>query len=136
MQDDSCQVVERVPAVGEYLALREAVGWGRLDERVAERGLAGGLFSVCALGGGEVVGCARVVGDGGLYFYIQDVIVLPRFQGRGLGRRLMAPILGYLDEHAPPGSFVGLMAAQGVSGFYGQFGFSVRPPGRPGMFRR
>jgi GNAT superfamily N-acetyltransferase len=98
--------------------------------------LAGALFTVCALHEGNVVGCARVIGDGGLYFYPQDVIVLPRFQGRGLGKRLMEPIMRYLDEHALPGSFAGLMAAEGVSGFYRQFGFAVRPPGRPGMSRR
>jgi GNAT superfamily N-acetyltransferase len=136
MQNNSFQIVERVPAVGDYLALREAAGWGRLDEHLAEQGLAGALFTVCALHDGTVIGCARVIGDGGLYFYLQDVIVLPRFQGRGLGRRLMEPIMRYLDEHALPGSFIGLMAAEGVTDFYRQFGFAVRPPGRPGMFRR
>ena len=135
-QDDSFQIVERVPAVSEYLTLREAAGWGRVDEHLAERGLAGALFTVCALHEGNVVGCARVIGDGALYFYLQDVIVLPRFQGRGLGKRLMEPIMRYLDEHALPGSFAGLMAAEGVTDFYRQFGFAVRPPGRPGMFRR
>lgn len=136
MPNDSFQIIERVPAVREYLTLREAVGWGRLDEHLAEQGLAGALFTVCALHDGNVIGCARVIGDGGLYFYLQDVIVLPRFQGRGLGKRLMEPIMRYLDQHALPGSFVGLMAAEGVTDFYRQFGFAVRPPGRPGMFRR
>jgi hypothetical protein len=28
MQQDEYQVVERIPTVEEYLALREAVGWG------------------------------------------------------------------------------------------------------------
>jgi hypothetical protein len=41
MQNDSFQIVERVPAVSEYLTLREAAGWGRLDEHLAERGVAG-----------------------------------------------------------------------------------------------
>lgn len=136
MQGESYQIIERVPTVQEYLALREAVGWGRLDERLAGQGLAGALFTVCALHKGNVVGCARVIGDGGLYFYLQDVIVLPRFQGRGLGRRLMESVLRYLDEHARPGSFVGLMAAEGMSDFYRRFGFTARPPGRPGMFLR
>jgi GNAT superfamily N-acetyltransferase len=136
MQNNSFQIVERVPAVSEYLTLREAVGWGRLDEHLAEHGLESALFTVCALHEGNVVGCARVIGDGALYFYLQDVLVLPRLQGRGLGKRLMEPIMRYLDEHALPGSFVGLMAAEGVSDFYRQFGFAARPPGRPGMFRR
>jgi GNAT superfamily N-acetyltransferase len=69
------------------------------------------------------------------YFYLQDIIVLPAFQSKGLGKRLMKAILAYLEEHARPGAFVGLMAAKDVSSFYTQFGFAVRPSERPGMFR-
>lgn len=120
--------------VEEYLALREAVGWAA---RPADRrkGLANALFTVCARHEGNVLGCGRVVGDDGLYFYLQDIIVRLEFQRKGLGLLLMQPILGYLDEHARPGSFVGLMAAEGVTGFYDGPGFALRPPGRPGMFR-
>jgi hypothetical protein len=32
---------------------------------------------------GDAVGCGRVVGDGGVYFYVQDVIVVPGLQGLG-----------------------------------------------------
>jgi GNAT superfamily N-acetyltransferase len=135
MQQEEYQVVERIPTVEDYLVLREAVGWGRLDEQMTARGLANALFTVCLLHNGKVIGCGRVIGDGGLYFYLQDIIVLPAFQGKGLGRRLMRAILAYLEEHALPGAFVGLMAAKDVSSFYTQFGFALRPPERPGMFR-
>jgi ribosomal protein S18 acetylase RimI-like enzyme len=135
MQHDEFQVVDRIPTVEEYLALRDAVGWGRPSEPLVARGLANALYSACILHNGNVVGCGRVVGDGGLYFYLQDIIVLPAFQGQGLGKRLMQSILAYLEQHAPAGAFVGLMAATGVSAFYTQFGFAVRSPERPGMFR-
>lgn len=135
MQHEAYQVVECIPTVEEYLALREAVGWGRLDDEMAVCALANALFTVCVLHRGEVIGCARVIGDGGIYFYLQDIIVLPAFQRKGLGTRLMEAILAYLDAHARPGAFVGLMAAQGASTFYTSFGFAVRPPDRPGMFR-
>jgi GNAT superfamily N-acetyltransferase len=134
-QHEAYQVVERIPTVEEYLALREAVGWGRLDEQMTASGLSHALFTVCVLHEGKVIGCGRVIGDGGLYFYLQDIMILPAFQGQGLGKRLVKAILAYLDAHALPGAFVGLMAARGVSTFYTQFGFAVRPPERPGMFR-
>ena len=134
-QQEEYQVVECIPTVEDYLALREAVGWGRLDEQMAARGLANALFTVCLLHKGKVIGCGRVIGDGGLHFYLQDIIVLPAFQGKGLGKRLMRAILAYLEEHALPGAFIGLMAAKDASSFYTQFGFAVRPPERPGMFR-
>jgi GNAT superfamily N-acetyltransferase len=92
MQQDEYQVIERIPTVEEYLALREAVGWGRLDEQMTARGLAYALFTVCLLHKGNVIGCGRVIGDGGLYFYLQDIIVLPVFQAKGLGKRLMKAI--------------------------------------------
>jgi GNAT superfamily N-acetyltransferase len=61
---------------------------------------------------------------------------LPDFQGKGLGKRLMQAIMPFLEKNARPGAFIGLMAAQGVENFYTQFGFAVRPPDQPGMFRR
>jgi len=100
-----------------------------------ETGLRSALFSVCVIHKDQAIGCGRVVGDGGIYFYIQDIIVLPEFQGRGLGRRIMDAVMNYLSSHAHPNAFIGLMAAKGVSGFYEKHGFAERPPGRPGMFR-
>lgn len=128
-------MVERVPGVEAYQSLRRAVGWGTLPDETTAAGLRSSLFAVCVLAGDEIVGCGRVVGDGGLYYYLQDIIVLPEFQGQGLGHRIMAAILHYLDDRVAPGSFVGLMAAPNVSGFYQRYGFAERPEGRPGMYR-
>src|SRR5947199_5443093 len=75
-QQEEYQVVECIPTVEEYLALREAVGWERLDEQITARALANALFTVCILHNGKVIGCGRIIGDGGLYFYIQNIIVL------------------------------------------------------------
>jgi ribosomal protein S18 acetylase RimI-like enzyme len=93
------------------------------------------LYSVVLERDGDAVGCGRVVGDGGVYFYVQDVIVLPELQGLGWGARIMDAVMRYLDASARPGSFIGLMAAEDVEGFYRRYGFDRRPDDRPGMFR-
>ena len=95
------------------------------------------LFSVCVIHNykNNVIGCGRLVGDGGIYFYIQDVIVLPEFQGKGIGKHIMASIMDYLKACAPPNAFVGLMAAKGVSKFYERYDFMERPADAPGMFK-
>jgi ribosomal protein S18 acetylase RimI-like enzyme len=136
MQEEQYQVVERTPTIEEYFALRKGVGWMLFEEEMTAKGLANALFSVCILHQGKVIGCGRVVGDGGLYFYVQDIIVSPDFQGKGLGKRLMQAIMAYLEINARPGAFIGLMAAKGTNDFYDQFGFAVRPLDQPGMFRR
>ena len=132
---DEYILIERSPTVEEYQRLREAVGWGKLDTEAVETGLRNSLFSVCVIYKDEVIGCGRVVGDGGIYFYIQDIIVLPKFQKQGIGKRIMDAVMSHLSSHAPPNAFIGLMAAKGVSRFYEKYGFVERPPNRPGMFQ-
>ena len=127
-------LVERPPSVEEYQRLRDSTDWDPLDDEVVEKGLQNTLFSVCAVIHDEVIGCGRIIGDGSMYFYIQDVIVLPQFQGRGIGTHIMSALLDYLKTHAKNNSFIGLMAAKGTSGFYERHGFKRRPPDAPGMF--
>ncbi len=129
------RLVERAPTVEEYRRLRRAVGWGEMTDEGAAVGLANALCSYVLEHDGEVVGCARVVGDGGLYFYLQDVVVSPEHQGRGQGAALMGALMAFLERSARPGAFVGLMAAEGVEAFYERYGFRRRGDRQPGMFR-
>jgi GNAT superfamily N-acetyltransferase len=80
----------------------------------------------------KVIGMARVIGDEGLIFYIQDVIVLPEFQGKGIGKMLIENILEYLEQYKGQKIKVGLMAAKEKEGFYKQYGFVERPNERDG----
>lgn len=130
------KVVDRLPSVSEYLDLRRSVGWCALPENTVRIGLSNSLYAVCAVRGCEVIGCGRVCGDGGVYFYIQDMIVSPRFQRQGLGNRLMDRLMAHIHSHAQKGAFIGLMAAPGLEGFYGHFGFSLYPEDSPGMLIR
>src|SRR4030067_1509353 len=98
--DDKFNLIERSPTVEEYLKLRKAVGWENVDIVAAKIGLQNSLFSVCAIYKDEVIGCGRVVGDEGLYFYIQDVIIMPAFQKQGIGKRIMDAFISYLASHA------------------------------------
>ena len=119
----------------EFQRLHEAVGWNNVDKKATEIGLRNSLFSVCVVHKGEVIGCGRVIGDGGIYFYIQDIIVLPKFQGKGIGKKIMAEVMKYLKKNARPNAFIGLMAAKGVAKFYERYGFTRRLSDRPGMFK-
>ncbi len=129
------QVIHRSPTVAEYQSIRLTTGWDMLSDEAVQQALDRSLYSVCLLHHNEVIGCGRVVGDGGLYFYVQDVIVLPEYQSNGGGKLLMDAIMHYLHTHAPTHAFIGLMAAQGVAAFYEPYGFKPRPEDRPGMYQ-
>ena len=125
---------EAIP-VAAYLRLRQEVGWWEVDESIVERSLAESLFSVFIKDkDGAVVACGRLIGDP-MYMYVQDMIVSQPWRGRGLGRLLMGEILQQAERLAGKGSYLGLMCARGVEGFYAKFGFERRPADGPGMQR-
>lgn len=40
-------LVESTPTVAEYIALRQQIGWGILDEDTARRTIEGACYTVC-----------------------------------------------------------------------------------------
>ena len=127
-------MIEYVDGIGaeDYNALRVAVGWGELKPERAEIGLANSSFIVSAVDDGCVVGSARVISDGGYVAYVADVMVLPEYQGRGIGAAMMERAMEYIEGLAEDGCdmFACLMSAQGKETFYEKFGFEARPAER------
>ena len=129
---DDVTLREESPSAEELVSIRAAMGWGVSSMEAAEASVKNCPFSVCLRVDGNLVGLGRIVGDGGLYYYIQDVIVLLEYQGRGYGTLIMQRIMSYLDEHALHGATIGLLAATGKEAFYAKFGFIERPNERMG----
>ena len=67
-----------------------------------------------------------VIGDGAMYFYIQDVIIHPEHQNKGLGSKIMNTLIAHLASCCAPGATIGLLAAHGKENFYLKFGFEPR----------
>ena len=125
----------RSPTIDEYQTLRNLVGWWRTNGKATEKALNNSLFSIVSLDQDRVIGFGRVIGDGGLYFYIQDVIVHPNHQNKGIGKILMQELMNYISANAKPGAFIGLMAAQGLEKYHASFGFKTRDADAPGMYQ-
>lgn len=128
-------LVERVPTATEYRQLCESVGWGQvMNFEAAVEALPRSLHAVVACRNGAAIGMGRIVGDGAIFFYIQDVAVDPRLQGQGIGRRILEALVGWVHTHAPKKAFLGLFAASGTQSFYERFGFASHS-GMVGMFQ-
>jgi GNAT superfamily N-acetyltransferase len=118
----------------EYLHIRMELGLPQLGFPVAARALRDDIFDVVVLLDGETpVGCGRVIGDGALNFYLQDILVAPKYQRRGVGSRILQLMLERLCALAAPGAFIGLIAAPGTEAFFAKNGFAARPADAPGM---
>jgi ribosomal protein S18 acetylase RimI-like enzyme len=130
---DAYSILHEPPSVATYRHLRTSAGLSDRLPEAAARGLAGGLFAVQILFEGAPIAMARVVGDGGSTFQVVDVAVLPAHQGKGLGKRLMAEVMGYIDQHVPDSAYVSLIADGEAQRLYAQYGFAPTAPASVGM---
>ena len=85
------------------------------------------LAVITARADGKCIGICRLVGDGILNVYLQDVVIHPEHQGRGIGTKVIEASLNYMRQSFPENCTIGLMAAREQDGFYAQFGFIPRP---------
>ena len=79
----------------EILALYKAVGWKNYYEnpQMLKEAYEHSLYILGAYSEEELVGIIRVVGDGYSIIYIQDILVLPDYQRKGIGRLLLKNVL-------------------------------------------
>ena len=127
-------------SVAEYNNLRTAVGWSAFQEEQVAIGLANSARVVACCLEGEAIGHARLIWDGGCLAYLADVMILPAYQGHGIGRNMVTMLLDYLRAQLKPGwsVVVVLVATKGKEAFYKKFGFVERPNEEegPGMTLR
>ena len=76
----------------------------------------------------EVIGMARFVSDGGYAGLIMDVVVKPKYQGNGYGKKLLEALLEHIKDQMLDGEemMIQLLSAPGKQNFYSKFGFKVK----------
>jgi ribosomal protein S18 acetylase RimI-like enzyme len=80
-----------IPTEDELVSLYDAVGWATYarDSATLHRAMQGSSRVATARRDGQLLGLARVISDGATIAYLQDVVVRPAEQRRGLGKRLV-----------------------------------------------
>lgn len=111
---------------GDLIRLRSGVGLSSFSREAAGLSLRNTLYSVAFYENSEFVAYGRILGDGVLFFYIQDVIVLPDWQNQGFGRRIMEQLLHWIQKNAASNASVRLMCPHSKQAFYEKFGFNPR----------
>ena len=73
--------------------------FGKLDhvvECLVETALNNSYAKFVAYDGDKPVGMVRIIGDGGMSFYIKDYAVIPEYQSKGVGKALMQFLEDYI----------------------------------------
>lgn len=135
MEQSQFKLVDNQLTAEDLIHLKTATGFINRPLEQVEKALANDLFDVSVICDGKVIGMGRLVGDGALYWYLQDITVLPEYQGQGFGRMIVNRLLKYIKETALPGTKieVGLTSVKGKEPFYEKLGFTC---GSSGMQKR
>ena len=114
------EIKENILDADTYLSLRAQVGWVRLSDAQAKAALSNALYTLCAYLDGEPVGMGRIVGDGAVVSYVQDLVVVPKAQGRNIGGLILEKLRAYVESRTEPGTrmMLCLMCAKGRENFY------------------
>jgi GNAT superfamily N-acetyltransferase len=136
MTDNSAYRIEaRVPAIDDYMRLRLESGLTPFAREAAEKGLPSSIFGVCLMHGNETVGMGRIIGDGGCFFQVTDIAILPAHQGRGLAKWIMTALSDFIAT-LPKTAYVSLIADVPANRLYAQYGFDETAPRSVGMARK
>ena len=79
----------------EILGLYSAVGWTAYTKNPAalREGYAHSLLTLAAYEGPDLLGIIRTVGDGVTVVFVQDLLVFPEQQRKGVGTALLRAVL-------------------------------------------
>lgn len=119
--------------ISVYQHLRTACGLSNKSDEAAATGLANSLTSVLCKDGETPIGMGRVIGDGGCFCQVVDICVLPEYQGRGLGKRIMEKLIEYIQT-LPDTCYVSLIADGEAHQLYAKYGFKNVQPDSRGMY--
>ncbi|MFL5756013.1 MAG: GNAT family N-acetyltransferase, partial [Chloroflexota bacterium] len=116
--------LDRRPPTETVARLLRSVGWDAraLDMDRLDGVIDGAREVACAWDGDRLVGFGRSISDGVMSAYLATIIVDPRWQGLGVGERVVRA----LTEGHESVRFA-LAAAPGLQGWYAKLGFEPDP---------
>ena len=123
-----------IPASHEFWELYQTTGWNekyRLSPDELMQALRSSWYELSAYDGERLIGFGRLVSDGVLHAMIYELIVLPEYQGWGIGGELLGKLVERCHEAGVRD--IQLFCARGKRAFYEKRGFVARPDDAPGM---
>jgi len=123
------EIFKQTLSADEYLELYISAGWPPPEKEQIAIALENSTFTVLIKENGKPVGMGRIIGDGAISYFIKDVVVLPDYQSKGIGKAIIHTILEYIRQTSPIGwgVCVELISSENKEGFYEKFGFGKKP---------
>jgi len=107
----------------EIIKLYESGGWWKdsYDPAGIESLINGSFAFAVAIANGKAIGMGRIISDGVSDAYMQDIVILQEYRGKGIGKKLV----NFLLDHCLSKGiiWIGLIAEPSQDDFYSPLGF-------------
>ena len=110
----------------QLIALYKDAGWWKtendeVDPEFVDKIIKGSFSFAIAKDRDRIVGMGRSISDGVSDAYIQDVVVLTEYRGKGIGKGIIRALLEYVSNKGL--SWIGLISEPGAERFYESLNF-------------
>lgn len=124
---EDIELIDNILQAEDFVRLRMETGFAEVPVEHARRALQNGLVNVSVIYHGELIGMGRMVGDGAMYWYLQEIIVLPGYQKQGIGTMIVNHLIDYAVANSQTGTFItiGGVSVKGKEPFYEKLGFDI-----------
>lgn len=109
-------------SVKQIADLRQSVGWNRMESCYENPKLTS-YYHIACFDNGRLVGYIDTVSNGVTDAYIQDLMVHPDYQGKGIGSALMNKTIEYLRTNKI--YMISVVFEEKLLPFYKRFGFNL-----------
>ena len=113
-------VCNEAVSVKELADLRESIGWNRMENEY-KNPLLTSYYHIAVYEKEVLIGYIDCVSNGVTDAYIQDLMVHPDYQRRGIGTELMTIMISYLKQKHI--YMISVVFEENLKPFYEKFGF-------------
>ncbi len=125
-------------SVEDYQSLHIEQGWKYIRNDLVKEALKNSMFKISAQENGKTIGIARIISDGATKGLLSDVIVLPEYQGKGIGTQMVKTLMDKVQEFVNNGRdefLVELLPTTDKESFYINCGFKHKPENMAGVYK-
>ena len=110
----------------DYIKLREDANWHPLDDNQIDNIINNSEYIISFYNDDEIAGMIRCISDKGYIYLMCDCIVMSKYQGMGLGKKIVNAMLEYIENNNKNKYVrVYIMSLKGKEEFYKSCGLSL-----------
>ena len=120
----------------DLFEMRKKLGWKEIGIRQLEIGLSNTMYKISIKEGNDIVALGRLIGDYSCKGLLSDILVDPKYQGKGYGKIVVTSLINMVKENLKEGELFQIEATppKGNLDFYIKCGLKYKPENQDGVY--